>query len=153
MKCLTARATDTQTTQMLTGFTVFLRPRTDPSRRSDPGRRELWRKVTFEEPAFACADGSVLNPSGTREPWVPAGRCYGSGQNAADPGGVQGRNQNHPNREERDCLLWLCYRGPAGPGQTGPGRAQQLTVLGCCLHTKSDRKSNSFWPRKSSGSS
>lgn len=31
--------------------------------------------------------------------------------------------------------------------------AQQLTVLGCCLHTKSDRKSNSFCPRKSSGSS
>lgn len=31
--------------------------------------------------------------------------------------------------------------------------AQQLTVLGCCLHTKSDMKSNSFCPRKSSGSS
>lgn len=31
--------------------------------------------------------------------------------------------------------------------------SQQLTVLGCCLLTKSEMKSNSFWPRKSSGSS
>lgn len=32
-------------------------------------------------------------------------------------------------------------------------RPQQLTVLGCCLQTKSEKKSNSFCPRKSSGSS
>lgn len=32
-------------------------------------------------------------------------------------------------------------------------RSQQLTVLGCCLLTKSEIKSNSFCPRKSSGSS
>lgn len=39
------------------------------------------------------------------------------------------------------------------PNQLPASFTQQLTVLGCCLHTKSDMKSNSFCPRKSSGSS
>lgn len=64
--------------------------------------------------------------------------------------------------EQRDCLLSLCYCDRSvilwgvQSKQIKPasGRsAQQLTVLGCCLHTKSDMKSNSFCPRKSSGSS
>lgn len=63
---------------------------------------------------------------------------------------------------QRDCLLSLCYCDRSvilwgvQSKQTKPASfrfAQQLTVLGCCLHTKSDMKSNSFCPRKSSGSS
>lgn len=83
------------------------------------------------------------------------------------------RHRNSLNRKRGDCLLSLCYcdcfsRSLGwGPNKTKQQRRQkegekkqstsaslqQLTVLGCCLHTKSEMKSNSFCPRKSSGSS
>lgn len=67
--------------------------------------------------------------------------------------------------EQRDCLPYHCATvtsqsfslGLSSPKQNQTrcldDPVQQLTVLGCCLHTKSDMKSNSFCPKKSSGSS
>lgn len=58
---------------------------------------------------------------------------------------IKSRNE-HPSALDNPCSL----------SQSRPKiirSSQQLTVLGCCLLTKSEIKSNSFWPRKSSGSS
>lgn len=52
------------------------------------------------------------------------------------------------NKSSKEQLLL-----PIPPSSVHTVRSQQLTVLGCCLLTKSEIKSNSFCPRKSSGSS
>lgn len=56
----------------------------------------------------------------------------------------------------RTWLLYFSCLAPASSWQPSLSlipELQQLTVLGCCLHTKSEMKSNSFCPRKSSGNS